>query len=78
MNIERLQQAAQAAGYAMAAPDDDADDLPRVHQKAIGTAVALQTSEPRATASASHDAVTTGATWLKNLLPAGIGGRATA
>ena len=77
MSIERLQQAAYAAGYAMA-PDDDAMDDQPIRQKSTGTALALATSETHVAVSAAPDAVAAGATWLKSLLPAGIGGRATA
>ena len=49
MSIERLQKAANAAGYAMAAPDDDADDSATyVRPQATGTAVAVVTAETRA------------------------------
>ena len=75
MSIERLQKAANAAGYAMAAPDDDADDSATyVRPQATGTAVAVVT----AATGPAPSAFDSGSTWLKSLLPAAIGGRATA
>ena len=79
MSIERLQKAANAAGYAMAAPDDDADDSATyVRPQATGTAVAVVTAETRAATAPAPSAFDSGSTWLKSLLPAAIGGRATA
>ena len=79
MSIERLQQAASAAGYAMATLDDDiTDDTHYVRPQTTGTAVALVTAEPRPVAGSVSGAFDSGSTWLKSLLPAAIGGRATA
>ena len=78
MDIERLQKAATAAGYAMAAFEDEAaDDVPAPANVLVpGMALMLEPPASRPTLAA-RDAVSTGSAWLKSLLPA-IGGRAPA
>lgn len=79
MTIDVLQRAADAAGFAMAAPDDD-DSAPviqkpaPVQQAAKSTALTVVSETRRAGA----DAVTTASGWIKSYLPAYLGGRATA
>ena len=82
MSIERLHIAAAAAGFAMAAMDDDTDDaLPADHRsvpapsaasygiKAVGTLGVRTVTVREAIAPGSH--------WLKGFLPS-LGGRAPA
>ena len=85
MSIERLQKAANAAGYAMAAveDDEDGDDVSAASPvRPMGTAlmlappVLLQTSGPRHVAG-PRDIIVSSSAWLKSLLPA-FGGRAPA
>ena len=80
MSIERLQQAATAAGYAMAAvEDEDLDEVAaenRNPRAVLGTALMLAPPAPRRTA-APRDATASGSAWLRSFLPA-FGGGATA
>jgi hypothetical protein len=80
MNIERLQQAATAAGYAMAAVEDETDDDVATgfvaSRPAVGTALMLAPPAPRLT-PAPRDAMASGSAWLRSFLPA-FGGGATA
>lgn len=77
MNIERLQQAAVAAGYAMAAVEDEnADDFAAgnsAQKPAVGTALMLAPPVARQTPG-SRDTMVSGSAWLKSLLPAFAGG----
>ena len=79
MSIERLQKAADAAGYAMAGVEDDlvSDDVVAASpMPAAGTALMLAPPVSRHT-SVPRDVVASGSAWLKSMLPA-FGGRAPA
>ena len=77
MNIERLQMAARAAGFAMAACEDElADDAPVVTRPAPGTAVLVLPAAQKPAVSAM-DTLISGSAWVRGFLP-GIGPRATA
>ena len=80
MSIERLQLAATAAGYAMAAVEDDSsDDVVTgnpVARPLTGTALMLAPPVPRPNAG-PRDAMASGSAWLRSFLPA-FGGGATA
>jgi hypothetical protein len=78
MNIDVLQKAADAAGYAMAAPDDDVQEaaggMPASANRAPSTALTVVTETRRA----GGDAFTIAAGWIKGYLPTYLGGRAPA
>lgn len=78
MSMERLNRAAMAAGFAMAAPDDDemdaAEAAPRT-EEAPGRQVAVYVPP---TARAATDMLAAASGWVRGLLPASMGGRATA
>ena len=79
MTIDVLQRAADAAGFAMAAPDDDESapviSTPEpVQHAAPSTALSVVTQTRRA----GGDAITAASGWIKSYLPAYLGGRATA
>ncbi len=77
MSIEQLQMAAKAAGFAMAAMEDDlADDAPVVVRPAPGTAVLVLPAAQKPTISAM-DTLMSGSAWVRGFLP-GSGTRATA
>jgi hypothetical protein len=80
MTMEALQRAARAAGYAMAAPDDDEAEagLPRQSVPATGRemvvvpqALMLSAPQPRSTEPVLS-------AWVRGLLPTALGGRAPA
>lgn len=77
MSMERLNRAAMAAGFAMAAPDDEIDAIeaaPRM-EEAPGRQVAVYVPPaPRAAA----DMLAVASSWVRGLLPASMGGRAPA
>lgn len=79
MNIERLQQAATAAGYAMAAVEDETfdDAAPAIVEQRPGVGTALMLAPPVLRQSHPRDALASGSAWLKSFLPA-FGGGATA
>lgn len=83
MSIERLQKTASAAGFAMAAPDDEMVEagsparLPPADRVAGVQVPAIV--PPRAPSQAqSTDAIAAAAAWLKAYLPTYFGGRAPA
>lgn len=77
MGIDALNKAAQAAGFAMAAPDEDmlieARPTPR---RQAGTAVAVVKAQPEAagTVQTVRAAVTSAANWVKGVVPSFGGG----
>lgn len=77
MSMETLQKAAHAAGYAMAAPDDEINDEPTnraVLSRPQNQAVSIR-SAPSSTAA---DTIALATTWIRGYLPSMFGGRATA
>ena len=77
MGIESLNKAVEAAGYAMATPDDEPmADVPRAEPQLAGRALVLMAPKS-AEASKTVDALQSAAGWLRGHLPA-FGGRAPA
>ena len=80
MSMERLNRAAMAAGFAMAAPDDDEDVVPEAEarvEQAPGRQVAVRVPQARR-GRAVPDMLAVASTWVRSILPASMGGRATA
>lgn len=79
MSIEALQRAAMAAGYAMAAPDDDQATVAPA-QSPSGTQrrdlVAVGAATPAR--KAGEGAPPVFSDWVRGYLPVAFGGRATA
>lgn len=81
MSIELLQKAADAAGYAMAAPDDDAFETPVMRldpSRSAHRAVALRAPVQHNWSTRSADTLAHASAWIKGHLPSLLGGRATA
>ena len=76
MGIESLTKAAEAAGYAMAAPDDEPAAAPQRVQADVESR-ALLLAAPRVESTGVQETVTAATGWLKGYLPA-FGGRAPA
>ena len=74
MSMERLNRAAEAAGFAMAAPDDE-EVIVAVEQEQPSRALALVSpTAPRPPV----DMITVATAWVRSVLPTAIGGRAPA
>ena len=78
VGIESLQEAARAAGFAMAAPDDEADgsavpEIPRAESRAL-VPVPFVVAKPSAV---NVDALTRISSWVRGHMPT-FGGRAPA
>lgn len=81
MSIEALQKAADAAGYAMAAPDDDAFETPIRPAEVLHSAhrtVALRAPSQTTRPGRPTETLTVAADWIKGHLPSMFGGRAPA
>lgn len=81
MGMDSLNKAAMAAGYAMAAPDEDTLIEPREmrRQAQLGTALAIVTPQIQAAgpSQSMRAAVASAANWVKGVVPT-FGGRAPA
>lgn len=75
MSMEALHRAATAAGYAMAAPDDD-EPAP-VRTPTTGRELAVVT-RPEMTRASTVESLAFLSGWVRGYLPASFGGRATA
>ncbi len=79
MSIDKLYRAAEAAGFAMATPDDDtAISSSQIETQAeVGTSRAVALIAPRGSADTAPASWTAMTTWLREHLPV-VGGRAPA
>jgi hypothetical protein len=81
MSIESLLKAADAAGYAMAAPDDDPFETParraEVQHSTQRVVVIHAPSQPTRVGHPT-ESLTVAAEWIKGHLPSMFGGRAPA
>lgn len=73
MMIDTLEQAANAAGYAMAAPDDEPEQLYAPLPDAQSRALVLSKG-----AGQTSDALNAATEWFRTHLPFALGGRAPA
>ena len=75
MSIDRLHKAATAAGYAMAAPDDDTVIEPRpvvaTPESAVRAMVLAPATAPKS--ASAYDAIATASGWARNLWPTSWG-----
>jgi hypothetical protein len=80
MTIDRLEQAASAAGFAMAAPDDWIDEAATAPKakEAVGRGLIVQLAPTAIVSRPASEALTTATNWFRGHLPAAHGGRATA
>lgn len=76
--MDTLEQAANAAGFAMAAPDDDFDDSAAV-RSIESTGRGLVLAQPSLSFRRPPvDALSVASDWFRAYLPLSLGGRATA
>lgn len=81
MSIESLLKAADAAGYAMAAPDDDAVETPVRRAELLHSAhraVALRPPSQPTRSGRPAETLAVATDWIKGYLPSMFGGRAPA
>jgi hypothetical protein len=77
MNIERLNRAATAAGFAMATPDDEIFEAPVEAEAEVAQSRAVAVAESAPARVYGTEAIAGATRWVRSLLPAS-GRRATA